>query len=44
MFLNGIKAAQWAFTDGYMTQYSWAEVTLSALMNKNNEINKIMDR
>lgn len=44
MFLNGIKAAQWAFTDEYMTQYSWAEVTLSALMNKNNKLTHVTDK
>ena len=34
MFLNGVKAAEWAFTGEYMTQYSWAEVTLGALLSK----------
>lgn len=34
MFLNGIKAVEWAFTGEYMTQYSWAEVTLGSLLEK----------
>lgn len=34
LFIRGIKAGERAFTGEYMTQYSWAEATLSTLLKK----------
>lgn len=34
LLLDGVKSAEWKFTDEYMNQYSWAETTLSSLLRK----------
>ncbi|MDD4691154.1 response regulator [Eubacterium aggregans] len=34
MLLKGMNRGKWAFSGEYMKQYSWAEVTLSALLKK----------
>lgn len=34
LFLRGSKSAEMGFAGEYMTQYSWAEVTLSSLLEK----------
>lgn len=38
LFLHGIKVVEWAFTGEYMSQYSWAEATLSTLLKKTDLI------